>query len=77
MARGALWGETPLARMLISRDISLPELAQAAGLSEQTVRYLARGGHPSRVYRWTPYTLARISAALGVDPAQLAPGLVD
>lgn len=75
MARNGFLGDTPLAKLMISHGVTCQELAEAAGLSEQAVRFLARGGHPSKPYRWTPYTLARISVALKVNPRVLAPEL--
>jgi transcriptional regulator with XRE-family HTH domain len=75
VARGAFFSNTPLARLLIARDLTLEQLAEMSGLSKQTCQYLARGGHPSRPYSWTPATLAAISRALGVHPRVLAPEL--
>lgn len=75
MARRHLYGETPLAYLIASHDLALGEVAEAAGLSEQCVRFLARGGHPSKPYPWTANTLARLSKVLGVTPQTLAPEL--
>jgi transcriptional regulator with XRE-family HTH domain len=67
---------TPLARVLYERGITQRELIEATGLGKNTIELLARGGrHKWGDYPWTARSLALCSAALGVEPCELAPEL--
>jgi transcriptional regulator with XRE-family HTH domain len=58
------WGQA-LRAWLDLRGLAQAELARAAGLAQGTVAHAVRGGHCSTA------TLMKISAALGVDVADL------
>ena len=67
----ALRGSTPLDRMLIAAGVRRTDVAAAAGCTLETVAKVANGEGAALRCR----TLLRVSAALGLAPAELVPSL--
>ena len=63
--------DSPLQRLLAVADLRRVELAARAGCSLDTLDRISRG----RVANMKVGTLLRVSAALGVAPAELVPSL--